>query len=267
MATLPASAPSPSTPSGADPRPLQFREAVDTVRATAKWLIAAFAAVGAALAASIPLSSFGDAQGSRLWLAVIGASLAFGGIALAILSVSHVLTPSFLNLDRVTTLISDDVASDKTLLAGASSSLPDLTAKLRSSQIAAQDADLNYSEAVRDAPIPSDPASQIRVDTLRREKEFCELRRGKIAAVMGPLRGLAFYKEVMARFSRARRDVALGAGLIAAGLLLFTYGSAASTHGNTRYVLVREIPGPPGPPGARGSRGPQGPPGELPYSP
>ena len=63
----------------ADPAPDPILSAIDRTRETAKWLIASFAAVGAALVAGSQISSLGSATGGRLVAAAIGAVVGLGG--------------------------------------------------------------------------------------------------------------------------------------------------------------------------------------------
>ena len=62
----------PDAPAGA---PDAIGRAIDQIRATAKWITGAFAAVGAALAGQSILSNFGKASGGRLLLGAIAGAL------------------------------------------------------------------------------------------------------------------------------------------------------------------------------------------------
>lgn len=264
----PATPPAPATaPASGDPRVPQYEVAVNRIRETAKWLIAAFAAVGAALAASIPLSNFGDAQGSRLGWAIAGALIAFAGVAMAIFSVSRVLTPNALSLARMEKLVAPNVLADDTLLLATASTLPDLVTKFRGVQTATQDADLQYEEALRDTVDPDEPLSKAHLAALKRAKHFHSFHFDHINQPVRGLRGLAFFNEAMGRFTIARRLVALGAFLITAGMLMFSYGAAATPQpvSETR-VWTRYIPAPPGPARPPRPRRPRRPPRALPYT-
>lgn len=84
--TDPASA---ATTSGAQ----QWADAVDTYRDVAKWLIAAFGAIGAVVAGTAPLSGIGNASSSRVgWLAAGGAA-ALIGVTIVLASTIAVLIP------------------------------------------------------------------------------------------------------------------------------------------------------------------------------
>jgi hypothetical protein len=249
----------------------QFADAIERVRATAKWLIAAFAAVGAALTASIPLSNLGNAHGGRFVLAAVGAGLALVGIILAVLAVSTVLTPNFLTLPEVEELVGGDTQSDHTMLLGTATSLAALTQEYRNNLMATQKADLAYHEALRDTTDPTEPSSKAHLDALKRPIDFHNFRDRLLSQPLQNLRGLALLKIVTDRFVGARWRVAAGAFLVTAGMFLFAYGATA-THGTAEDNDVGP-PGKQGAPGRPGARGPQGipgregPPGHCPTAP
>lgn len=73
------------------PSPL---DAVDDLRTTAKWTLAAAGVVGAALISGGPLVAIGDVHGlSHALLAGLGLGLALAGVAISIWSTSRVLAP------------------------------------------------------------------------------------------------------------------------------------------------------------------------------
>jgi hypothetical protein len=79
--------------------------ALDEIRSTAKWIAAAFAAVGGALITGISLSDLGGARGSEEVWAVFGAGIAIGGVLTVILFATRVLASPFVLLaefDQVT---------------------------------------------------------------------------------------------------------------------------------------------------------------------
>lgn len=80
----------------ADPtiQPAAHEDAKVDARAAAKWLIAAFAAVGAVLIGGLGLSSIGDLSEGHLITAAVAFMIAIGGVVAAITLVADVLTPS-----------------------------------------------------------------------------------------------------------------------------------------------------------------------------
>jgi hypothetical protein len=67
--------------------------ATDSIRTVAKWLIGAYAAVGAALLAGLQLTGLGNLEGKDLVRADAAVVVAIAGIVLAVLLCARVLTP------------------------------------------------------------------------------------------------------------------------------------------------------------------------------
>ncbi|HWE55781.1 MAG TPA: hypothetical protein VG435_09720 [Acidimicrobiales bacterium] len=71
----------------------QWANAVDTYRDVAKWLIAAFGAIGAVIAGTAPLTGIGDVSSKRVgWLAAGGAA-SLVGITLVLTATMAILVP------------------------------------------------------------------------------------------------------------------------------------------------------------------------------
>jgi len=85
-------------------------EAVDQVRSAAKWFIAAFGAIGVAIAASLVLGDIGKLDGKDLWLATLGIAIAFLGILAAVVAVTRILTPVARELSELKDAPGDDPA-------------------------------------------------------------------------------------------------------------------------------------------------------------
>ena len=90
--------PAPAAPAADAPAPRDERlQAVDKLRGTARWLIAAFAAVGTALASGTSLSNLGHVANSdhgRLLIAGVTALIGLGAIGVAIWETTTVLFPA-----------------------------------------------------------------------------------------------------------------------------------------------------------------------------
>jgi hypothetical protein len=91
-----------ATPTRAD----RLSAGAELYRSGAKWLIAAFGAIGAVLVAGVQVSSIGSLKltSSRFAVAVVGLLLGLGGVAIAIWCVAYVLEPREWELPK---LISD----------------------------------------------------------------------------------------------------------------------------------------------------------------
>src|ERR1700719_2870994 len=83
-----------------------FSDAANRIRDSAKWLLGAFAAVGALLAAGLQLADLGklasDRSDHRLQWAVVGVGAAVLGIGIAIGAAASVITRSFVTLKWLT---------------------------------------------------------------------------------------------------------------------------------------------------------------------
>ena len=76
------------------PEPAAHEDAKTDTRTAAKWLIAAFAGVGALLLSGIGLSSLGQIDGDRLTLAIASFAVGATGVIVAVYLITDVLTPS-----------------------------------------------------------------------------------------------------------------------------------------------------------------------------
>lgn len=73
-------------------------ESVTRVRDAARWLIGSFGAIGAVLAAGIPLSNLGSLAGPRLWIASVVAVAGLLSVLAAIWLVLEIILPSEVTL-------------------------------------------------------------------------------------------------------------------------------------------------------------------------
>src|SRR3954469_967241 len=81
--------------------------AITTIREAAKWLVAAFGAVGGALIASLQFKDLGSLSGHERVLAIVGIGIGVLGVAVAIVGASIVLTAGRISLDDVSDKESD----------------------------------------------------------------------------------------------------------------------------------------------------------------
>jgi hypothetical protein len=82
-----------------------WRRAVLTQREAAKWMMAAFAGVGAAVVGVLPLAGVGEID--TFWaaaLAIVGGLLAVAGVAMGVWATSNVLTPQVTTLSMVASM-------------------------------------------------------------------------------------------------------------------------------------------------------------------
>jgi hypothetical protein len=233
-------------------RQAPFVEAAQGVRQNAKWLIAAFAAVGAALAAGIQISNLGGIHScGRLTLAGVAAVLGFLGIALAIWQTSKVLelqeAPTSELVDNEK--LNERIRKERTSLGGfGHDSASDLVADY-------DGALTEFRDAQRAAwSSPGSKAATSRLNSA--ESEFNELD-----SIVDYLRTFVIYDKTLAAYTAARCWILLGAVLAFLGLGFFAYAanpSAPADRPEETKVIVRPEPGSRGPVGPRGTRGPRG---------
>jgi hypothetical protein len=78
-------------PGTRDPSP--WLDAVDRYRDVAKWLIAAFGAIGAVIAGTAPLSGIGNLKANRVDYVVAGGMIALSGVAVVLAATVTILAP------------------------------------------------------------------------------------------------------------------------------------------------------------------------------
>jgi hypothetical protein len=195
---------------------------IDGVRTTAKWLIAAFAAIGGSLIAGSQLSDLGkltDDTG-RLLLALLGATVGLAGAAFAIYFTAKVLLPTQVLLGEVIkdegkTAIGKAVAADPGLLEGHGSSIKETHEKYVASLAAYEAAWKAYSDetdATKKAPLAT-------------ELSEAEGERNTLAETLNHIRKLALFTAVKDAFSSAAPFIIGGAAAAAAGIVLFAYAA------------------------------------------
>jgi hypothetical protein len=219
------------------------------VRQVAKWLIAAFAAVGAALAAGVQISNLGATSGLRLLAAFGGAVLGLAGIVLAVVAVGKVLDPK----EATTTDLRDSTALRDRLIAEPSF-FGGFPVGSVDEMIDGYDQALTDLRTAQEASW-ADPANE----DLQREAKAREARFDTLSTVVQFWRTVVIYDKTRSAYRTARGRVLLGAAMAFAGLVTFAYAAnppktAPAGSSETEHITVS-----PGPRGARGPRGPGGP--------
>jgi hypothetical protein len=80
-----------------------YLEATESIRAAARWLLAAFAGVGGVLVAGVPLTDIGQAGiwSFRFWVGVVAIAVALGSIAWMIRAVAGVFTAEYVSFGEL----------------------------------------------------------------------------------------------------------------------------------------------------------------------
>jgi hypothetical protein len=185
--------------------------AIADTRSTAKWLLAGFAAVGAAMIAGLQLTGLGKLAGDELALAVLAVVIAGAGVGIAIYSCADVLTPAPVTL---TTLAED----------------PDVSAGLAGDPIlkgfAASGADLKtkYTKALEDyhaawnAPDARTKGSLANQHALRVQSNLLNL-----SSVAETAYRYGAWVIVSRTYREARQAIGLAAAMVLFGMLAFAH--------------------------------------------
>ena len=213
---------------GALPSPL---DAVDDVRSTAKWTIAAFAAVGSALISGGPLVAIGKVHGTaHIIIAGLGLAAVLAGVCVAIWQTSNVLTPfittpaTVLRLTDLTTLID---ASPEEFFGSAATSVRNLVMHRRAMAQLQRALTAETDQAIR--------------QTLAQNLARAQRNVARTDPYVRWLLAFAHVWQVQQALRRARRWTVAGGVLVVAGavaLLAVSSGSSASTPARSSLVPV-----------------------------
>jgi hypothetical protein len=191
--------------------------AVVQIREVIKWLIAAFAAVGVALAAGSQLSEIGDLGGLRLLAALGGIVLTLAGISVAIIWATKVLTPKPVGLKQLAASeddseVGEKIREDPSLLLGHGKSIREFEEK-RQAALAREDAAWTKFEAQEDDTALAALAKKASADRMR------------IDEAMSWLFSFARYTETARLFRVALRTMIAAAVIAAIGIAGFAWAA------------------------------------------
>jgi hypothetical protein len=122
----------------AEPSGDRIASASNQIQVTAKWIIAAFAGVGAALIAGLQLTGLGKLDFVEFLIAVAGLTLALAAVLVAIWVVSKVLTPPEILLDELPKFVGELTRKDVTLLKGQAADLDTLLTRFKAMEEASR---------------------------------------------------------------------------------------------------------------------------------
>lgn len=226
-------------------RRLDPSDRVEQYRKAAIWLIAAFGAVGAALATGIQVSRLGAVHDGQLAVAFCAAGVALIGIVLAIWHVGKVL-----EVHDVTTAeikqsqeLKDRMQAEPTVLGAFGHTSVDQLVD------AYEGALRGYGEAQAASWANSEDAAATKL-LKRRTEEWLEL-----SQIEQHVRNIVLYAKVRAAYRRAQTWILAGAVLAFIGLVAFAWAA------NPPPQQPKPIRGERGPEGKEGREGKRGPPG------
>jgi hypothetical protein len=214
---------------------------IDQLRATAKWLVAAFGALGAALIASVQLRDLGGLTGGDRTRALVGFALGIAGVLIALLAATSVLSAKSVELTELSERsksaphlrrwFASHVSVPSSLLGGY-----DTIDTLRSDLV---EASRERIDAYRERLNPADSAAY---DAASRRYAVANLRLQLVAPVVAPLLEYALFERVRSVWRRVTLPgVVLGVTLATIGTALFVTSLGEKENEPVGAVAARPV--------------------------
>jgi hypothetical protein len=227
------------------PSPL---EAVDDLRAAAKWTLAAEGAVGAALISGGPLVAVGQVHGpAHALLAGAGLAVALGGVGLAIWFTSKVLSP---RLTTPETLRSPGLAGLRRVIEAEPAQFLGVAATKVDALLEHQEVAVDLARKV---VAEQDPA---RRRLIHRQLHRAEANAARAAPYVRWLLALAHVWQIEADLRRSRWFTLAGGVLVVAGAVLFFIATGGPTYVPVLTPQLTAVPSATAPPTAAPGRSP-----------
>jgi MFS family permease len=132
----------------------QYREAINSYRTAAQWVVSSFAALAAAFVAGVPLSSLGQLHGWRLAFSIACVAVVFAAVLLIIRAAVPMLSPirgSYKDFGSAKfELLRTDLARDNEPLRRKTSGLQDLVQRYEDALVAQEQAWAHYQQNPED---------------------------------------------------------------------------------------------------------------------
>jgi hypothetical protein len=218
----------PSAPGG------QYKEAIESYRMTARWVVSSFGAVAAAFVAGVPLSSLGQLHGWRLILAIASIFVIFGAIFLIVTTAVPMLSPvrgSYREFDGPTfALLRKDLERDDEPLHGKAATAQELADRYQAALGRQAQAWAAYEEHSDDPLLTS---------AFTDAKETAD----ELYEVIVPITWLGLVLNAKQQFSKVMRTVYGAIGFAVIGAIAFAYlanppAKSASSNPTNVHVTV-----------------------------
>ena len=201
----------------------ELATASNTIRETAKWLIAAFAAIGVVLVAGSQLSSLGSIKSLSplLAIAISGVLLGLIGVGLAIWSAVGIMTPehitlSHLIIDKNLENIRTFIEKDEDFLKKRVTKIADLKTQYLQ---ALEDYHRKWDEHIGDLNDTPEGRAKRQSYILAKEKLFY------ISDIVQQVLAVAAYEYLRRNFRRARKFIFTGGVIATVGIGLFAWAA------------------------------------------
>ena len=213
----------------ATPGETPLAKAAERIRGSSQWLIGAFAAVGAVLAAGLQLADIGDLTTDDWWrliAAIGGILLAVVGIIVAISNAANVSTRSDVSLgwlaanpdEAASKAVVDDVALRQGM---------DMSALQREITSAVTAAKRTYDEILELGDPGTDPNAQARAKALSDRYRIETARLASLKSVRADVLDVASFTRVKSAYDDAKTGMVVGALVTAVGITAFAWGANA----------------------------------------
>ncbi|MCW2651665.1 MAG: hypothetical protein JWR32_2641 [Mycobacterium sp.] len=207
-----------------------YTAAADRIRASAKWLVATFGAVGAVVFAGIALSDLGQVSDGRLFVVAVGcAVLAALGVIYAIVAAGNIVTQSYVTLSTIGDS-DEDSDEDTDMLAGLSAS------EFHQAWAAARKESRTVQEQRNAAYISSTSGMPAE---LSRKLVAAEWQRSLLEALAKPFLAQKSFEHVRDAYVSARIKIGGGALVTFIGIIGFV---ATTQHVPPRLPVVGTVP-------------------------
>jgi len=220
--------------------------AVVRIRATCKWIVVSATAVAALVLGTAPLGEFGELEGNRLALAILGVALGLAGVLVVTRSGASVEEPVGLSARELVLaeqeLLGEDVSWPRALEPD-HQQIKDAVAWIRDAELveihepepadgALRQPEIAYVNNQRDAARDAWQCAQRYIDGATSEEERkrrAEERKGpeatfrRLETELGRLIDLANFRRLRSRYATARTAIGWASAVGAVGILLFAW--------------------------------------------
>lgn len=204
-------------------------KAAERIRGSAQWLLGAFAAVGALLAAGLQIASIGDLDtddGWRFWVAFAGIAIAVIGIVVAVAAAATVSTKSEVSLPWLVQNCNSEAAkmvqADSALRQGLST--PELRERLDATATAAGS---TFEQIVQLGDPGNDPDKKQKAAELREAYTQQTAELDRLLRIRTNVLDVASFYRVKEAFDDAKARMVGGALAAALGITAFAWGANA----------------------------------------
>jgi hypothetical protein len=200
--------------------------AAERIREMAKWLLAAFGAVGVVVVAGVALSDLGDiADPSARWSAVGAAILALVGVVTAVLAAGSIVTRSFVTLTDVAADTKSPV-TDEVLLTGLDNAEALKDEYVKALRLHRESADALFRHAsTRPAAGVTQDDHNAWSDVLSERADAAAARVTFYDGIVRVLLSRQSFLNVSRAYEKAKLGMAAGAIVSVVGILLFVFAT------------------------------------------